>query len=143
MHLEDHPSQGRYQIIHKLGSESYSTVWLARDEQKNRYVASEIIVVKDPRASSESQILRHLNQYKETQRHPERAYVSSLLDEFFLGGPNGRHLCLVSEPARCSVRESKVASTKWVFQMRIARAIAAQTVLGLAFIHSCGVVHGG
>jgi serine/threonine protein kinase len=29
----------RYRIVHKLGYGSFSTVWLARDEQASKYVA--------------------------------------------------------------------------------------------------------
>jgi hypothetical protein len=41
----DHPIQignylhERYRIVHKLGYGSFSTVWLARDEQASKYVA--------------------------------------------------------------------------------------------------------
>lgn len=33
---------GRYRVVHKLGHGSYSTAWLARDEQSNKYVALKI-----------------------------------------------------------------------------------------------------
>ena len=76
-------------------------------------------------------------------RHPGRRYVQTLLDEFFTDGPNGRHLYLVSEAAGCSVAKSTEASTKHVFPIRTARAVAAQAKMGLAYVHSCGVTHGG
>ena len=118
-----------------------SLVWLARDQQENRYVALKIIASHASTASSEGKILRHLRQGN--SGHPGRSYVQSLWDEFFVHGPNGRHLCLVSEVAGCSVAESKEASTTWMFPVKIARAIAAQTTMGLAYIHSCGIIHAG
>ena len=141
VHLQDEYSNGRYRIVHKLGFGSYSTVWLARDQRTNRYVAVKIVVAEASKTSSESHILRHLG--NSLPNPGGRRYVSPLLDEFSIDGPNGRHLCLVSEPARCSVADSKEASINWVFSMPIARAIVAQAVLGLEDMHSSGVVHGG
>ena len=73
----------------------------------------------------------------------EGSYVNHLLDEFYINGSFGRHRCLVSKPARCSVAASKDAAIRWVFLMELARAIAAEAALGLQEIHACGVVHGG
>lgn len=42
VHLGDTLSDGRYWIIHKLGFGGFSTVWLAREESQNRYVALKI-----------------------------------------------------------------------------------------------------
>ena len=141
VHIQDQYSNERYHIVHKLGFGAYSTTWLAKDQYMNRYVALKIVVAEALKVSSEGRILRHL---RDTQLdHPGRGYVCSILDEFFISGPNGRHLCLVSEPARCCIASSKEASINWMFPMGIARAVAAQAILGLQYIHSRGVVHGG
>jgi serine/threonine-protein kinase SRPK3 len=118
-----------------------SSVWLARDRQKNRYVSLKVVVAKASLASSEGAILERLRQGN--PKHPGRSYAPTLLDKFFTAGPNGKHLCLVGEVAGCSVAQSKEASTKWKFPANIARSIAAQTATGLAYIHSCGVAHAG
>lgn len=140
--IGDEYSQGRYCIVHKLGYGSYSTVWLARDSQLNRYVALKIVVAEASKDSSESRILRHMGQYLGGSPHNKQS-VSCLLDDFIISGPNGQHLCLSSEPAGCSIADSKDASNKFMFQMDIARAISAQAILSLQTIHSSGVVHGG
>ena len=139
--IGDQYNDGRYEVVHKLGYGSYSTVWLARDRLETRYVALKVLVAAAFEKSSESKILRALTTGK--RDHQGRAYVSSLLDEFVISGPNGRHRCLVSEAAGCSVAQSKEASTTWKFPANVARAISAQVLLGLDYIHSCGVVHGG
>lgn len=141
VHLHDEYSDRRYKIVHKLGFGAYSTVWLAKDQHEDRYVALKIVVAEASKSSSESRILRLLGNSQ--PKDAGRSYVSPIFDEFCIDGPNGRHLCLVSEPARCSVATSKEASTNWMFPMGVARAVAAQAVLGLRDIHSCGVVHGG
>lgn len=141
VHINDNFCNGRYRIVHKLGFGTYSTVWLARDHHMERYVAVKIVVADSSKTSTESRILRHLS--KVLPDHAARRYTSPLLDEFYIDGPNGRHVCLVSEPARCSVADSKEACRYWMFPMTIARAVAAQAILGLRDINSCGVVHGG
>jgi serine/threonine-protein kinase SRPK3 len=140
-HIGDQHCDGRYHVVHKLGYGTYSTVWLAKDNLKARYVALKILVAAAFEHNSESKILRALG--LGNPEHEGRAYVSSLLDEFVIKGPNGRHLCVVGEAAGCSVAQSKETSTTWKFPANVARAVSAQVLLGLGYIHSCGVVHGG
>jgi serine/threonine-protein kinase SRPK3 len=101
--IGDQYLDGRYEVVHKLGYGSYSTVWLAKDHLETRYVALKILIAAAFEKSSESKILRVLSSGKPD--HQGRAYVSSLLDEFVIKGPNGRHLCIVSEAAGCSVAQ--------------------------------------
>lgn len=140
-HIGDRYQDGRYEIIHKLGFGSYSTTWLAKDHQENRSVALKIIVASASRESIEAKVLRAISAGK--QDHPGRRYVMSFLDEFTTTGPNGDHLCIVSEAMGCSVARSKDETMPWKFPSNTARAISAQVLLGLDYIHSCGVVHGG
>ncbi|RAK94172.1 kinase-like protein [Aspergillus costaricaensis CBS 115574] len=142
--INDEFCHGRYKIIHKLGYGSYSTVWLARDRQKNQYVALKIVTADSSTEKSrlESRILRHL-QTGDDSSHPGRKYIhSSLLDEFSFDGPNGHHMCLVSEVAGCSVAEAKENSPNLMFPLDVAKAIVAQVILGVDYMHSRGVGHG-
>ncbi|KAL4783312.1 kinase-like domain-containing protein [Aspergillus varians] len=138
--INDKFLNGRYKVVHKLGYGSYSTVWLARDQEAGRYVALKIIVAEVSGKAVESKILRRLQ--SGNPNHPGRQYIASLLNEFFFTGPNGHHRCLVSEVHGCSVAESKENSTDFKFSPDISRAIAAQVTLGLAYMHSQGVGHG-
>ena len=142
VHIGELYSNGRYRIVHKLGFGSYSTVWLARDHHTNSYVALKIIVAETSEHSFENRVWRHLQQ-NPAEKHVGICFVASLLDEFYIDGPNGRHLCLVSEPARCSVADSKEGSIIWMFPLDVARAIAAQAILGVQIMHQSGVIHGG
>ncbi|KAJ1712309.1 kinase-like domain-containing protein [Aspergillus flavus] len=129
----------RYRVIHKLGHGSYSTIWLARDEISNTNVA-----VKVCRANSnprEIDILARLSSPKQPS-DTGRSIIPSILDKFNIQGPNGTHVCLVTSPARMSVSDAKKESWISLFQLEVARAIAAQLVIAVQYIHSQGFVHG-
>ncbi|KAF9871235.1 protein kinase domain-containing protein [Colletotrichum karsti] len=144
--LGDQLSGGRYTIVNKLGHGSYSTVWLAHDELLNRKVAIKITATtnvcgKDGFSSDEPGILRQLDDDK--TQHPGSRSVLRCLDHFTLRGPNGLHQCFVSDPIRVTLAQTKFRSEGlWTFPVQVARAITAQLILGVAYLHSKGVVHG-
>ena len=143
VHVHDQYSDNRHQIIHKLGYGTCSTVWLARDLHQHRCVAIKILTADASEKSREAQILQRLNGGQGGGVHGGGKFVPTLLDQFEISGPNGRHLCLVTEPARCSIAASKEGRENWMFPLPIARALAAQAILALHKIHLHNVVHGG
>ncbi|KAL8668341.1 MAG: hypothetical protein Q9168_007028 [Polycauliona sp. 1 TL-2023] len=143
VNVGEHFSNNRYQIINKLGFGTYSTVWLAKDCPNERYVALKILKADISTSSNETHILQHFRD-SPTETAPDngKQYLSKMLDTFHIDGPNGRHQCLVSEPAACSIAFTKEMSIVGVFPIQVARAIVAKVVIGLHFLHSSGVVHG-
>ena len=131
----------RYEVAHKLGFGGSSTIWLARDRQLQKYVALKILAVHEAE-SNEAEILRLLSS-PNSNSHPGQRFVPLLVDEFAIHGPNGRHLCLVQDVAACSVTISKEWSSNNLFPLETARSIAAQLILGVSYLHSRGVCHGG
>ncbi|KAB8213688.1 kinase-like protein [Aspergillus novoparasiticus] len=131
----------RYRIIHKLGHGSYSTTWLARDEQNNQYVAVKICSGNsNPR---EMDIISILTRPRDPAvKSPGRTIVPSILDTFTIHGPNGNHACYVTVPARASLSGTKDGSWIRLFQLDVARALAAQLVLAVDYIHAQGIIHG-
>ncbi|KAI9716952.1 MAG: hypothetical protein M1835_004154, partial [Candelina submexicana] len=109
------------------------------DRTESRYVALKIVGSGSSTDCPESTILRQSQQGDID--HPGRRFVSTLLDDFWLDGPNGRHLCLVSEPAGGTVAASKKRAVGSFFPLDAARSIATNTVMGLAYVHACGVGH--
>jgi serine/threonine-protein kinase SRPK3 len=70
------------------------------------------------------------------------------LDEFKVEGPEiqgvrRRHHCLVTTPARMNISEAREASFNKLFQPSIARAIAAQLIYAVTFLHAQGIVRAG
>ncbi|KAI9933897.1 hypothetical protein MW887_004969 [Aspergillus wentii] len=127
----------RYRIVHKLGHGTYSTIWLAQDETSNKNVA-----VKVCRASFNALEIGMLAKLSAPSSDRGRAIIPSILDRFNIQGPNGDHVCLVTSPARMSVSDAKKESWISLFQLEVARAIAAQLVIAVQYIHSQRFVHG-
>ncbi|KAF1971940.1 kinase domain-containing protein [Bimuria novae-zelandiae CBS 107.79] len=131
---------GRYVVVHKLGYGRYSTIWLARDQQRQRYVSLKILTARTSRESHEADILQHL--MKGDPTHAGKRFIPPLLDQFSFDGLNGQHRCLVGEPAGCSISKSKDDSTDFMFPLDAARSLAAQLVLGLSYLHASDICHG-
>jgi serine/threonine-protein kinase SRPK3 len=147
--IGDEFCSSRYRIVHKLGYGASSTTWLARDEHLAKYVAIKF-AVSSLETPSESAILKTLWDQKGSagETHADIATIPEILDEFDVDGPEiqdtrRRHRCMVTIPARMSVSEAREASYDRLFQPLVARAIAAQLIQTVAFLHSRGIVHAG
>ncbi|POS77421.1 protein kinase domain-containing protein [Diaporthe helianthi] len=139
--IDDTFQDGRYTVVHKLGYGGYSTIWLARDHQENRYVSLKIKVSELFSPSRENQILRLLGDHDSKEEGSR--FIPRLMDEFSFVGPNGNHSCLIGQPAGLNISVSKDISPNWKFPVESARSIAAQLAMGLLYIHKQGVCHGG
>jgi serine/threonine protein kinase len=133
---------GRYKIIHKLGYGGFRTVWLARDTEKQRYVALKITLADFSKDAMEKdlKILKHLAEHVE---RPGGIFVEIPIEDFWITGPNGKHLCIVSEVAGPSIAHlTRTYNSK--IEPQDARRMALQITQCLAFLHSgkVGVVHG-
>ena len=119
-------------------------MWLARDKVRLRYVALKILAARLSHDCPEVEILRRL---RESEDHEGKAFVMSMLDHFWIDGPNGHHLCVVSEVGGPSIKQFNdcpgLTSGSRRLRGAIARKVASQATEGLAYIHSTGTVHGG
>lgn len=85
-----------------------------------------------------------LQHFKDTpSTHPGRQYIATLLDSFWIEGPNGSHLCLVSPVAGPVIPEYSRTQPHGRMRVDVAQKIALQATQGLGFLHSIGVGHGG
>ncbi|KAF1948634.1 kinase-like protein [Byssothecium circinans] len=142
IHINDRFKDGRYEILNKLGFGSFSTVWLARDHHNHRNVSMKVVVSeKSDSQKGELGILKHI-EAKSDGQHPGRKHISRLLDSFYHEGPNGQHMCIVSELLGPKVSTVAEKSTNYRLDSKLARRISRQLLLAVDYLHSCGVAHG-
>ncbi|KAG6172709.1 hypothetical protein E4U27_006942 [Claviceps purpurea] len=143
IHIDDRLNE-RYRIVDKLGHGGYSTVWLSVDEQTTNYVAVKIGTSSARADRVEIDVLSHMAQNPLSHNIPEtnRLLIPPILDHFEISGPNGTHPCLVTPPARCSLREVKGCLFSGFFELDVARSLAAQLVMALSLLHKRGYAHG-
>lgn len=132
INIRDSLHNDRYRIVHKLGHGTFSTVWLANDTLKWRYVALKIGT--GDANFKEASILEKVA--------PKSQLLPPLLDRFTLEGPNGKHPCYTTLPARMTVSDALNASDCRLFQLDVARALAAQMALAVSALHDHGLAHG-
>lgn len=140
LQIGDDLNDGQYRLVDKLGYGGYSTIWLARDLPRARYVAVKVITADASACTPEPSLINSLVNSLSTSG---KEIVPPLLDEFWVAGPNGKHRCIVTAPAQMSLLDAKESSTFGLFQPKVARSIVAQLIRGAAFFHSEHVVHGG
>ena len=144
LHIGDKIAEGRYEIVHKLGYGGCCTVWLARDHHSRRYVKLKVMTSSTFSNCKEVEHIQYLQMGDgEKSEHPGKRYISSLLDTFSFEDPSGCHRCMVTEVYGSSLDYTKALASTAQFEADVARAIAARTLLGLAYIHSKGMIHGG
>lgn len=120
-------------------------------DRSSRYLAVKIKKAEESTGNSELSILRYINQKGSSDRRS--IHVIALLDSFEQQGPNGKHLCLVSEalgPSVATVLEwtpsyrslDRAGKNCYRFPLWICKRILKQVLLGIAYLHAHGVVHG-
>ncbi|CAL0332319.1 unnamed protein product [Lupinus luteus] len=87
---------GCYVVQRKLGWGHFSTVWLAWDTQKLRYVAIKIQKSAQHYTDAAMDEIKILKQISEGDPEDKKCVVK-LLDHFKHSGPNGQHVCMVFE----------------------------------------------
>ena len=131
----------RYQAIRKLGWGSFSTVWLCRDIRKKQYVAIKIAKAdEDTRetARAEADLLYDIKERAAGQCQR----VITIRNDFELRGPNGLHVCIVSEVMGDSLYRVLVRHFKNGLPIEAIKPIVRQILEGLHFLHvKCGLIH--
>ncbi|KAL1859077.1 hypothetical protein VTK73DRAFT_7596 [Phialemonium thermophilum] len=129
----------RYRVVDKLGFGGYSTVWLVRDTVLGRYSALKVGIADSRLPDSEIRVLHALASPSAGLQQPGRALLPCILDEFEHDGPNGRHPCYVTTPARGDLRQAK---ERGMFPLEVSRALSGGLATAVAYMHSHGYVHG-
>ena len=147
----------RYTIIQKLGWGQFSTVWLAKDNVTNSYVALKIqkssyhyteaamdeinILIKTTKSYEDPVWLRSLEEYS-VPYSQRGSFVVQLLSHFVHKGKNGKHICMIFELLGVNLLEIvKLYEYKGI-PIPLVRTIARQVLIGLDYLHRiCGVIH--
>lgn len=139
VHLGDYlRKNNRFRVIHKLGNEGLATVWLCRDCEKSIYVVLKVIIAGA--SGDDSPELKLKNRKDLDFEQAGVKHIALSIDHFWVGGPNGSHLCVV-----LSVLGTRIPDIWSTFSKpsKVLRDIALQVTSGLRFLHRNGVCHDG
>lgn len=134
---------GKYTLVRKLGWGHFSTVWLARDNDKQCHVAMKIVRLAKHYTETAVDEIKLLDKVTTSDlNHPGHQHVIQLLDTFTHKGPNGVHVVMVFEVLGENllglIRRYKHRGIPTVFVKQIAKQLLAS----LDFLHrKCGVIH--
>nr|GAT46093.1 protein kinase [Mycena chlorophos] len=142
VHIGDRFSGNRYEVVHKLGHGSRSTIWLVHDSQTNTYVALKIIAAWKTKKMTELAVLQHLQATYDPDDEGSK-HVVRMLDHFVHDGPNGQHQCIVTEAMGPNLAED----IYWIWDslrlpVQIAQRVTGQLALAVQYLHARGVAHG-
>ncbi|KZT58237.1 kinase-like protein [Calocera cornea HHB12733] len=141
--IGDEFKDGRYTVLRKLGWGRYSTIWLAKDNEKDAYVSLKLLTSEwTPRESllSEASFLRAASTAAPT--HPGYPHVLTLLDEFRFKGPNGTHIVLVTDVLGEDLVRVRRRYESGRLPVGVVKQVAKQVLLGLQYLHEdVGLTH--
>ena len=156
----------RYVIVQKLGWGHFSTVWLARDNMYNTYVALKVqksashyteaaydeveildVVAKNAHLAD---WIQSVNKYKiDDKMYQEKGGYSiedchtvQLLNSFIHSGPNGQHFIMVFEILGVNLLEIMKRYDYKGIPLPIVRTMTKQVLIGLDYLHrKCRIIH--
>ena len=94
-------------------------------------------------ANRELMVLRRLKNNTKCHNHPGYKHVLRMLDDFQIDGPNGRHMCIVSDVLGPNAKSVAEAYPNNRPDGQLARSVSRQLLLAVGYLHEAGVVHGG
>lgn len=142
-YIGENYKDGKYTLVRKLGWGHFSTVWLARDNDKQCHVAMKIVRLAKHYTETAVDEIKLLDKVTTSDlHHPGHEHVIQLLDTFTHKGPNGVHVVMVFEVLGENllglIRRYKHRGIPVVFVKQIAKQLLAS----LDFLHrKCGVIH--
>ncbi|KAI5865309.1 kinase-like protein [Durotheca rogersii] len=141
VHLDD-IIDVRFRVVHKLGNGGCGIVWLCRDITLGKWRAVKILTADYSSRGNEQRMIDHLRA-RCTPEELEQNHIAMPLDQFWLDGPNGRHLCLVMPILGSTVSEWR----EWQDDLKEqtttdTRNVCRQIIKASSFMRSRGICHG-
>ncbi|CAG8672193.1 17108_t:CDS:2, partial [Gigaspora margarita] len=136
-------SEGRYVVIRKLGWGHFSTVWLAKDNRRNRHVALKVVKSAPHYTETALDEIKLLQKIVDANPDaPGRRHVVELLDHFQHRGPNGVHVCMVFEVLGENLLSLIKRYNHRGIPAHLVKQITKQVLMGLDYMHrECGIIH--
>lgn len=126
----------QYRVLGKLGAGAFSTVWLCLDERSEPRELVAMKVCKSSKSVCE-QTLDEMKLLSELD-HP---CVMQMKNHFWHTGPYGQHKCLIFD----LMGENLLALVRYYedegLPVKMVKKIAADTLRGVAHIHSRNIIH--
>ncbi|KAI0378201.1 kinase-like protein [Hypomontagnella monticulosa] len=133
---------GRFMVVHKLGSGGFGTVWLCRELSSEKWRAVKVMAASHSSGGSEQNIFRYLRSHCSAEELEEN-HITMPLEEFWIQGPNGCHRCLVMPVLGCSVADWRMLQVDYEEQTGIdTKKVCRQIIKSMRFLHSHGICHG-
>ncbi|PKY09121.1 kinase domain protein [Aspergillus campestris IBT 28561] len=128
--------EARYQVSGKIGYGAYSTSWLCRDLQENKYKILKVStsLPTHPTATDrELKIYEHLANVNSS--HPGQSLIRELYDSIVIQGPVGKHRCLVLQPMHMTLLEMMRLNPR-PFDLPLLKMTVKRLLLALDFLHT-------
>nr|GMD69513.1 serine/threonine-protein kinase SRPK [Ipomoea batatas] len=132
---------GRYIVQSKLGWGHFSTVWLAWDTQKSKYVALKVQKSAQHYTEAAMDEITILKQIAEGDSDDQKCVVK-LLDNFKHSGPNGQHVCMVFEYLGDNLLTLIKYSDYRGIPLHKVKEICVHILVGLDYLHrQLSIIH--
>jgi serine/threonine-protein kinase SRPK3 len=143
VNLNDVYDNGRYRIIKKLGWGHFSTVWFAKDEKLNKFVALKIVKSASHYTETAMDEIKLLeNVMNADPDDPNRKFIVEFSGWFKHKGPNGIHVCMAFEVLGSNLLTLIRQYRHRGIPLSIVKRIVKQILLGLEYLHDkCHIIH--
>jgi len=143
VNLNDVYDNGRYRIIKKLGWGHFSTVWFAKDEKLNKFVALKIVKSASHYTETAMDEIKLLeNVMNADPEDPNRKFVVEFSGWFKHKGPNGIHVCMAFEVLGSNLLTLIRQYRHRGIPLSIVKRIVKQILMGLEYLHDkCHIIH--
>ncbi|KAF8145470.1 kinase-like domain-containing protein, partial [Mycena galopus ATCC 62051] len=141
----------RYKVMRKLGWGEYSTVWLVESQSSDerqipisflplRTHRPHLAEVTDVPDLHEAEYLHRVLSADPT--HPGFRHNLHLLDQFHLHGPNGNHMCLVTELLGEGLDRYAKRFPYGRLPIKFVKTITRQVIMAMSYLHEkCNIIH--
>ncbi|KAH8196142.1 hypothetical protein TruAng_009677 [Truncatella angustata] len=132
---------GRFEVVHKLGNGGYGSVWLCWDQKLSRWSAVKVLAALPSTSGGDTKVLIHLRKTS-SLKEIEANHIALPLEDFWIDGPNGRHLCFIMPVLGPSVDIWRGSLNRLAPETGTrSRVVCKQIAEAIRFLHEKGICH--